>query len=138
MYTLFNSQCPKTPSINATTNLNQACIAAFASMHITKSASNVYLENVWLWVADHDIEDPNLDQITIYAGRGLLIESQGPVWLYGTAVEHHTLYQYQLVGASDIFMGQIQTESPYYQPNPPVPLPFPNVAQWNDPNYAGV
>ena len=41
-------------------------------MHITKPSSGLYLENVWLWVADHDIEDPQLRQITIYAGRGLL------------------------------------------------------------------
>lgn len=28
-------------------------------MHITKSAS-AYMENVWLWTADHDIDDPDL------------------------------------------------------------------------------
>ena len=27
-------------------------------MHITESAS-AYLENVWLWVADHDNDDPD-------------------------------------------------------------------------------
>ena len=30
----------------------------------------------------------------------------------GTAVEHHTLYQYQLANTKNIFMGQIQTETP--------------------------
>jgi glucan 1,3-beta-glucosidase len=42
------------------------------------------MENNWLWTADHDLDDPsnNNTQITIYAGRGLLIESlQGRVWL---------------------------------------------------------
>jgi hypothetical protein len=29
----------------------------------------------------------------------------------GTAVEHHTLYQYQFASTKDIFMGQIQTET---------------------------
>ena len=55
--------------------------------------------------------------------------------MYGTAVEHHTLYQYQLVGASNIFMGQIQTETAYYQPNPPVPMPFPFLSSWTDPLF---
>jgi hypothetical protein len=29
-------------------------------MHITENAS-AYLENIWLWVADHDIDDPLLE-----------------------------------------------------------------------------
>lgn len=35
----------------------------------------------------------NCAQISIFAGRGILIESQGPTWLYGTAAEHSVLYQ---------------------------------------------
>lgn len=31
----------------------------------------------------------------------------------GTAVEHHTLYQYQLANTKDVYMGFIQTETPY-------------------------
>ncbi len=46
------------------------------------------------------------------------------MWLYGTASEHSVLYQYQTVDASNIFMGMIQTESPYYQTAPPAPAPF--------------
>jgi glucan 1,3-beta-glucosidase len=30
----------------------------------------------------------------------------------GTAVEHHTLYQYQFTNTQNIFMGFIQTETP--------------------------
>lgn len=30
----------------------------------------------------------------------------------GTGVEHHVLYQYQLVNTQNIYMGVIQTESP--------------------------
>lgn len=52
------------------------------TMHITSNANGLYLENVWLWTADHDIEDPNLTQITIYNGRGLYVESDaGKIWL---------------------------------------------------------
>jgi hypothetical protein len=47
------------------------------------------------------------------------------------------LYQYQLVNASDVWMGQIQTETPYYQPNPAAPSPFtqPNTTL-HDPDFA--
>ncbi|KAK3372240.1 pectate lyase superfamily protein-domain-containing protein [Podospora didyma] len=128
------AQCLTTPT--QANYVNPACIAAYMSVHVTKSASNLYVENSWLWVADHDIEDWNNTQISVFAGRGLLVEGSR-IWLVGTAVEHHTLYQYQLVNASDIWMGQIQTETPYYQPNPPAPAPFTqqDVARW-DPDFA--
>ena len=133
---LQKSQCPITPSSTA---VNQKCIAAYMSMHITESASSLYMENVWLWAADHDTEDPNLSQITVYAGRGLYIESTaGTFWLIGTSVEHHTLYQYQFANTKNVFMGQIQTETPYYQPNPAAPAPFNNLnTALNDPNFTG-
>ena len=61
---------------------NTNCIAAFQSMHITPVASGLYMENVWLWSADHDIDDPSDTQITVYSGRGLLVESTiGNIWL---------------------------------------------------------
>jgi len=112
---LQNEQCPKTPDTVVTeANLNRNCIAAYLTLHITRWASGLYMENNWLWVADHDLDDTLNDntQITIYAGRGLLDESlQGRVWLYGTAVEHHVKYEYQFVDTRDVFMGQIQTET---------------------------
>lgn len=119
------------------TQPNTACIAAFMSMHVTSVASGLYLENVWLWTADHDLDDSSSTQITIYSGRGLLIESTtGILWLYGTAVEHHTLYQYQLVDTADIYLGQIQTETPYYQPAPSAPTPWTVDATYSDPDFA--
>ena len=131
------AECPTTPTIaTPPATVDSTCIAAFLTMHITPSAQGLYMENVWLWTADHDVEDANLTQITIYAGRGLLIESgAGTLWLVGTAVEHHTLYQYQLSSTRDIFMGQIQTETAYYQPDPPAVLPFAAVAAYNDPIF---
>lgn len=65
------------------------------------------------------------NQVSLFAGRGLLAETQGPLWLYGTSIEHHALYQYQLTSAARVMMGQIQTETPYWQPNPNATLPFP-------------
>ena len=61
--------------------INNACIGAFMSMHITPSASGLYMENNWLWTADHDIDDPSTTQISVYNGRGLLIEGTGTFWL---------------------------------------------------------
>lgn len=60
--------------------VNSACRAAFMLLHVTSQAS-VYLENTWFWVADHELDRPDHSQITIYNGRGVLIESQGPVWM---------------------------------------------------------
>jgi len=46
------------------------------------------------------------------------------------------LYQYQLANTRNIFMGQIQTETPYYQPSPNALTPFAPVAALNDPDFA--
>ncbi|KAH0545396.1 hypothetical protein FGG08_000537 [Glutinoglossum americanum] len=132
------SNCPITPGTTITSaNLKQSCIAAFMMMHISPSGTGIYLENVWLWTADHDVDDPSIAQITIYTGRGLHVESaSGNIWLVGTGVEHATLYQYQFATTKSIFMGQIQSETPYYQPNPTALLPFKYNATWRDPNFA--
>ncbi|KAK4184643.1 pectate lyase superfamily protein-domain-containing protein [Podospora australis] len=130
------AQCPKTPGTTVTReNLNRNCIAAFLSWHITAGASGLYQENNWVWVADHDIEEPaNNEQITVYAGRGLLLEdTDGPHWLYATSVEHHQLYEYNLHNVSNIFLGQLQTETAYYQPNPDTRLPYPPNPRYHDP-----
>ncbi|KAK4243804.1 glycoside hydrolase [Corynascus novoguineensis] len=133
-------QCAKTPDtpINADNPPPAECISGFLSVHITPSASGVYMENCWVWVADHDIEEgANNQQISIFAGRGLLIEgAAGPIWLVGSSVEHHQLYEYQLIEATDVWMGQIQTESAYYQPNPDATLPFPALEKYHDPVFA--
>jgi hypothetical protein len=133
------AQCAKTPDTVVTAgNLQEECVAAFMSMHVTRSAAALYMENCWIWVADHDIEEgADNQQITVYAGRGLLVDgSQGPLWLVGTSVEHHQFYEYQFVGAKDVFMGQIQTETAYYQPNPDANLPFTALEAYHDPVLA--
>jgi glucan 1,3-beta-glucosidase len=110
------SNCPKGDGSKAPPSL---CNGVWGLMHITKTGS-CYMENVWGWTADHDIDYE--DQINVYTARGLLCESQGPVWLYGTAFEHNYLYQYSFVGASNIVMGVIQTETPYFQPSERTPF----------------
>ncbi|KAJ9354921.1 pectate lyase superfamily protein-domain-containing protein [Paecilomyces variotii] len=126
------AQCPTSAAESST------CEAAYMSMHITSAARNAYLENVWLWTADHDLDSSDNTQISVYTGRGLLIEGQN-AWLYGTAVEHHSLYQYQFSGAKDIVAGFIQTETPYYQPNPDAKSsPYPTNSTINDPDYTTI
>lgn len=83
-----------------------------------------------MWTADHDLDIASQDQIDVYSGRGILIESQGPTWLYGTASEHNVLYQYQVSNTKNLVMGMIQTESTLFptctqgsSPLPRRPLP---------------
>jgi len=130
---LQTADCEKTPG---SPTINSKCVAAFMSMHVTTASSGLYMENNWFWTADHDIDDPALTQIDIYTGRGLLIESSGPVWLYGHAVEHHSLYQYQFANAKDIFGGVLQTETAYYQPNPAAPAPYASNQMCDDPVFS--
>lgn len=128
------SQCPTTPKESGV--VVPECIASWMSMHITPSASGLLMENCWVWVADHDLEDPEYRQITIYAGRGVLVEStRGRLWFSASSSEHHVLYQYLLHGTRDVYMGQIQTETPYFQPNPPATVPFPALPAYHDPDF---
>ncbi|OBT56198.1 hypothetical protein VE04_02872 [Pseudogymnoascus sp. 24MN13] len=127
---LQKDNCPK-----LTGSVTPNCIAASLLLHLTPQSS-AYIENSWIWTADHDLDKISQDQIDVYVSRGVLIESQGPTWLYGTASEHCVLYQYQFSNAKNILMAMIQTESPYYQVVPEGPAPF-TIGQFaNDPTFA--
>ncbi|KAH6845713.1 pectate lyase superfamily protein-domain-containing protein [Chaetomium sp. MPI-CAGE-AT-0009] len=136
---LTPAECPA-----LTSGIAPGCNAASLMMHLKPGASG-YFENMWLWVADHMIDDPDLEdanntmvQNSVYAARGFLVESTAPVWLYATASEHAVYYQYNFHNASNIFTSMIQTESPYYQPTPPPPAPFTSaVGKFpGDPDYS--
>lgn len=81
-----------------------ACSASYLDIHLT-AQSTAYLEvritqrcvkiwialiwsnqGTWVWTADHDMDSSSQSQISIYAGRGILSESKGPVWLIGTCM----------------------------------------------------
>jgi glucan 1,3-beta-glucosidase len=51
------------------------------------------------------------NQINLYNGRGVLVESQGPVWMVGTSFEHSMLYNYQVASAKEIYISAAQTET---------------------------
>lgn len=123
---------------------NPNCIAASLMLHVTSQASG-YFENVWAWLADHDNDanvqnqpDSSITQISVYGARGMLIESPGPSWFLGGGSEHSVLYNYLLSNAEAIYMGHIQTEAPYFQPNPGAPAPFGAVVGDfpNDPDFS--
>ena len=102
--------CSKNPS--SIQPANPACIGAHTLLHVTKQAS-IYLENNWFWVADHELDRADHNQINIFNGRGVFIESaNGPVWAYGTSSEHSQLYNYQIANAKNLYLGAIQTETP--------------------------
>lgn len=128
---MTQKECP--PS---TTSVDQGCKAGSLILHIT-SGSSGYFENMWLWVADHNIDDLDLTQTPIYVARGMLIESKLPTWLYGTASEHAVFCQYNFNNAANVSAGLLQTESAYYQPNPQPPAPFTDVVGKisGDPSY---
>lgn len=68
------AQCPTSAAVSAN------CEAAYMSVHVTSSATGVYFENTWFWTADHDIDNPSNTQISVYTGRGMLVEAS-TVWL---------------------------------------------------------
>ncbi|KAJ7863576.1 exo-beta-1,3-glucanase [Mycena leptocephala] len=123
------SQCP-------TTSTATQCMGAFLGLHILGSG---YFENVWVWTADHDLDDPGQGRINSFTARGIFIDhAPGPVrprWLVGTASEHAVFYQYSIVGSQYVYAGMIQTETPYYQPTPAPPTPFSTNAEWDDPSW---
>lgn len=100
-------------------SLPKAQVSADLPQAILASGTHVagYFGKVWAWVADHDQDSPLnanatesdsgvplnvMTDFNIYAARGILVESQGPMWLYGTGSEHAVLYQYQLSNAKDV------------------------------------
>ena len=129
---LQSDTCLKTPEVD--TVPDPECFGVGMLLHISETGS-VYIENGWFWVADHELDLPGFEQINIYSGRGVLIESKGPIWMYGTASEHNVLYNYQFLNAENIFLSVIQTETPYYQANPDASVPFEPQAAISDPDY---
>lgn len=60
------AQCPQGKGIS--------CRAGLMMIHITPHGGG-YFQNVWAWVADHDIDDDFNDRVNVLVARGWLIES---------------------------------------------------------------
>ncbi|KAI8622108.1 glucan 1,3-beta-glucosidase GLUC78 precursor [Chytriomyces sp. MP71] len=126
---LQQDKCSKGASDPAT------CSGPFMLFHSTKT-SGFYMENCWWWTSDHELDMAGHNQISVFTGRGMLVESQEPVWLYGTASEHNQFYNYQFSGAANVFAAMFQVETPYYQGTPNALVPFPVNSQYNDPTFS--
>ncbi|KAJ3493330.1 hypothetical protein NLG97_g4801 [Lecanicillium saksenae] len=130
---LQSDKCAKTPG--QTTTPDPACFGAFLLLHVTAQAS-IYMENTWLWVADHELDLADHSQVNIYNGRGFLHEAVKPSWLWGTASEHNVLYNYNFNGAQNVFQAAIQTETAYMQGNPDATVPFISNHNFADPGWS--
>ena len=89
-----------------------SCKAAWGMVHLT-SSSSAYIENMWGWTADHNLDTGGSPTISV--ARGMLIEATKGTWLVGTGFEHNTLYQYNFYQAENVFTAMQQTETPYFQ-----------------------
>ena len=84
---------------------------------VSGEGAGVYFEEGWGWVADHDIDSGQ--SLTVKNPRGMTITgSAGPSWLYGTAMEHSSLYQYNFSSAQGVTTVTTQTESDYWSVPP--------------------
>lgn len=111
------------------------CRAAWGLLRLT-STSSAYVENMWGWTADHDLDGSRAQ--TIATGRGLLVEANKATWLVGTGFEHNTLYQYNFQRARNVFSALQQSESPYWQGpgNLLAPAPWDQSLIASDPDYS--
>ncbi|RFU74993.1 glycoside hydrolase family 55 [Trichoderma arundinaceum] len=130
---LQSDRCVKTPNVNTTPN--PSCFGAFLLLHVT-SSSSIYMENTWLWVSDHELDLADHNQVNIYNGRGLLLESTKGAWLWGTASEHNVLYNYAFNNAQNVYSNILQTETAYMQGNPDARVPFTTNSRYADPDWS--
>ena len=91
----------------------KGCLAARLALHLTRGAS-AYVENVWAWTADHDLDGKG-GEVYPGTGGGFLIEAERGTWILGAGVEHHVLYQVNIHNARNVFIGLQEGESAYWQ-----------------------
>jgi len=65
---LQGDSCPADPAVTTTAAGTAPCQGAFLLLHVTPQA-NIYMENTWGWVADHDLDLGSRGQVDIYNGR---------------------------------------------------------------------
>ncbi|RVD89754.1 uncharacterized protein DFL_000747 [Arthrobotrys flagrans] len=95
------------------------CTGGFMHLHITRHASDIYLENNYYASAAYQSLQPSPSQpLDIYVGRGVL-------------------YQYQIQNSANIFISGLRSTNPSFQSNPIAPAPF-NVVNTtlSDPDFS--
>ncbi|OAQ66884.1 pectate lyase superfamily protein domain-containing protein [Pochonia chlamydosporia 170] len=118
-----------------TTNIGGS--SEFSDVHLSKSSS-AYIENTWVWIADHNTEGGG--GCLIAAKGGVLVQATKGTWLHSLGSEHWWLYQLNLWEAKDVFVSMLQAETNYNQGSnapqiPPAPWKA-NVRGWNDPDFS--
>ncbi|KAI5293479.1 hypothetical protein KEM52_005492, partial [Ascosphaera acerosa] len=119
-------------------DVNNQCKAAHTGLHLTASSS-AYVENTWVWVADHQVEDGG--GINIAAKNGVRVDATKGTWLYGLGSEHWWLYSLGLINAKNVAIALLQAETNYDQGqwapgNRQAPAPWTASAQDGDPTFA--
>nr|POE48306.1 glucan endo-1,3-beta-glucosidase bgn13.1 [Quercus suber] len=111
------------------------CRAAYNGLHLT-STSSAYVDNFWIWVADHP-SDGSSGGTRISAKGGVLVEATKGTWLAGLGSEHWWLYQLAYNGASNVFTSLFQSETNYHQGDgSPAPPPAPWTPVDSDPTFS--
>ena len=78
-----------------------------------------YIENMWGWVADHEIDGNH--PITVHSAEGIEIRTASAgvsLAMVGTAFEHSADYQYRVTNASHVAFVYPQSETAYWQSPP--------------------
>ncbi|KAF7359324.1 hypothetical protein MSAN_01274800 [Mycena sanguinolenta] len=135
------------------------CMAAFMALHLTRD-STAYLEGMWVWLADHELDQDGVSKLTIFAGRGILSESQGPVWMLGAACKMQSRLDLD-IGFTDVprnlqlnishfiihncsmrkntilpYCKLRRRVTPYFQPyTVTLPYPFNKSSEYGDPDF---
>ncbi|KAG5977673.1 hypothetical protein E4U55_006625 [Claviceps digitariae] len=122
---------------NGCDDASNECKGAFIGLHLTKSSS-AYVENTWVWVADHNSEGGG--GCNIAAKGGVLVQATKGTWLHALGAEHWWLYQLNLWESQNVFVSMLQAETNYDQGSyarqvPPAPWKA-NVQGWNDPDFS--
>lgn len=107
------------------------CAAAYLGLHLSKSSS-AYINNAWVWIADHAVDGSSVSTNTAGKG-GVLVEATKGTWLTGLGSEHWWYYNLGYNKASNVFVSLLQSETNYEQgnnqdgsgpPSDPPPGPF--------------
>ncbi|KAI5307802.1 hypothetical protein KEM55_007378, partial [Ascosphaera atra] len=96
------------------TDVDRQCRAAYTGLHLAGNSS-AYVENTWVWVADHMAEPDGAGGVYIAAKQGVRVESDRGTWLYGLGAEHFWFYSLGLIGARNVAVALLQAETNYDQ-----------------------
>ncbi|KAI5304728.1 hypothetical protein KEM56_006052 [Ascosphaera pollenicola] len=98
-------------------DVNNECKAAYNGLHLS-SSSSAYVENTWVWVADHQSEnyqDGSKNNVRIAGKAGVRVEATKGTWLYGLGSEHWWFYSLGLINSQNVAIALLQAETNYDQ-----------------------